>query len=98
MVRKIWSLTTLPLVLPLFLTIPRPQWNRYVATLLPVTATPIVFIAINQVTATVQMGSVAFPIVLLTMLCALPFSIAIWFTSKWEEPPVYNVVCLYLRM
>lgn len=84
---KFLSLVELPLNLLRYLTIPcldSEQWNKKVAIFQPIFSSILILFAFGDVSATLSNG---FPVLIIAIICTLPFCIAIYILTHQYRPP-----------
>jgi len=62
---------------------------RLVNSITPITAPLVVFLAFQKFDVTVPISNIEFPVYGLCMLIGLVLTIILFFTSKWDETPIY---------
>lgn len=82
-IHKIYIVVSTLILFPLHLSIPSTKWNRYVSIITPITSTVIILFSFNLLSA-----SYWIPITICLIVSAC-ISVFVFFTTKFEKPPVY---------
>lgn len=92
---KIFWFFTLPIRLPLTVSIPTIRWNRVVTSTTPIAAPVAALLFLGYIGNTVEMGSVQMPWAVLAALCGIPIGAVIFFTSSFDNKPIYYPVVVF---